>query len=116
MVESNSTAADGDLDRTFAALSDPTRRAILGRLCEGPATVGEVAAPFPMSLNGISKHVRVLERAGLVTRTVRGREHRLELRALPLRDARDWTARYREFWEARLDALERHINARKEKK
>ncbi len=97
------------LDLTFAALSDPTRRAILARLREGPATVGEVAEPFPMSLNGISKHVQVLERAGLVKREVRGREHRLHLRAEPLRTASDWTAHYREFWEGRIDALERFV-------
>ena len=97
------------LDRTFSALSDPTRRAILARLAEGSATVGEVAAPFEMSLNGISKHVQVLERAGLVEREVRGREHRLHLRAEPLREASDWTSHYREFWEGRIDALERML-------
>lgn len=95
------------LDRTFGALSDPTRRAILARLAEGSATVGEVAEPFEMSLNGISKHVQVLERAGLVERVVTGREHRLHLRAEPLRAASDWTAHYRAFWEGRIDALER---------
>lgn len=101
------------LDRTFSAIADPTRRAILSRLSEGPATVGEVAQPFDMSLNGISKHVQVLERAGLVAREVRGREHRLHLRADPLRAASDWTARYRAFWEGRLDALERFVTRKK---
>ncbi len=100
------------LDRTFAALSDPTRRAILALLRDGPATVGQVAEPFPMSLNGISKHVQVLERAGLVEREVRGREHRLYLRAEPLRAASDWTTHYREFWEGRIDALERFVSNR----
>ena len=95
------------LDRTFAALSDPPRRAILARLAEGSATVGEVAKPFEMSLNGISKHVQVLERAGLVERVVMGREHRLHLRAEPLRAASDWTTHYRAFWEGRMDALTR---------
>ena len=104
------------LDRTFAALSDPTRRAILARLRDGPATVGEVAEPFPMSLNGISKHVQVLERAGLVEREVKGREHRLYLRAEPLRAASDWTTRYREFWEERIDALERYISKQSSKR
>ena len=100
------------LDRTFAALADPTRRAILSRLRAGPATVGEVAEPFPMSLNGVSKHVQVLERAGLVEREVSGREHRLHLRAEPLRAASDWTTHYREFWEGRIDALERFVEKR----
>ena len=101
------------LDRTFAAIADPTRRAILSRLSEGSATVGEVAEPFEMSLNGISKHVQVLERAGLVAREVRGREHRLHLRADPLRAASDWTARYRAFWEGRIDALERFVTRKR---
>ena len=107
MVELES--AGPTLDRTFAALADPTRRAILSRLREGPATVGEVADPFAMSLNGISKHIRVLERAGLVAREVRGREHRLHLRAEPLRAASSWTEHYRKFWEERMDALERLV-------
>lgn len=97
------------LDRTFAALADPTRRAILERLREGPSTVGVVAEPFEVSLNAVSKHVRVLEEAGLVRREVRGREHHLHLDASPLRSAVAWTTRYRAFWERRLDALERHL-------
>lgn len=97
------------LDRTFAALADPTRRAILGRLRRGPATVGEVAAPFEISLNGVSKHVRVLEAAGLVVRNIEGREHNLSLRADPLRKVARYTAGYADFWEGRLDALERHL-------
>ena len=97
------------LDQTFAALSDPTRRAILTRLESGPATVSEVAAPFEMSLYGVSKHVRVLERAGLVRREVHGREHHLHLRAAPLAQVAEFSERYRAFWEVRLDALAVHL-------
>lgn len=94
------------LDRTFAALSDPTRRAILGRLRETPSTVTGIAEPFDMSLNAVSKHLRVLERAGLIRREVRGREHYCALEAAPLRRAAEWMEAYRTFWERRLDALE----------
>jgi len=94
------------LDRVYAAISDPTRRGILAELRKGEANVCALAERFPMSLNGVSKHLKVLERAGLVERTVRGREHRLRLRAAPLRQAADWLQHYQAFWEARLDALE----------
>ena len=100
------------LDRTFAALADPTRRALLARLRKGPATVGQVAEPIDMSLYGVSKHVKVLERAGLVEREVRGREHYLHLRADNLERAAEFTERYRAFWEARLDALAAHVEKR----
>ena len=105
--------ADAALDRTFQALADPTRRAILSRLAEGSATVGEIAEPFAMSLAAVSKHVRVLERAGLLARDVRGREHHCELAPEPLRAASAWTEAYRAFWEDRLDALERHLTRRR---
>ncbi len=94
------------LDRTFAALSDPTRRAILSRLRAGPCTVSTLAEPFDISLAAVSKHLRALERAGLVARAVEGREHHLSLDANPLRAAAEWTAEYRDFWSDRLDALE----------
>jgi DNA-binding transcriptional ArsR family regulator len=97
---------DHRLDLIYAAIADPTRRAILRRLARGDANVGDLAGRFPISFNGVSKHVKVLERAGLVARSVRGREHLLRLRAAPLRDAAEWLAHYRGFWEARLDALE----------
>ncbi|MDJ0785498.1 MAG: metalloregulator ArsR/SmtB family transcription factor [Myxococcota bacterium] len=100
---------DAALDRTLGALADPTRRAIVAGLRRGPATVSEVARPFPISLYGVSKHVRVLERAGLVHREVRGREHHLSLRAEPLRALSDWLDGYAAFWEERLDALEREL-------
>ena len=96
-------------DRTFRALADPTRRAIVARLSRGEATLGELADPFEISLAAVSKHLRVLERAGLVEREVRGREHRLRLRAAPLREAAAFADSYRAFWEERLDALESFV-------
>jgi len=93
------------LTRTFAALADPTRRAILARLRRGSLRVTEIAEPFDMSLNAVSKHLKLLERARLVRREVRGREHYCSLDARPLGEATDYTASYREFWEARLVAL-----------
>lgn len=95
------------LDRVYAAIADPTRRAILAQLAGGQINVGDLAARFPISLNGVSKHVKVLERAGLVRREILGREHQLQLRTEPLREAEEWFQRYRAFWTARLDALER---------
>jgi len=94
------------LNRVYAAVADPTRRDILAALSEGETNVGGLAARFPISFNGVSKHVKILERAGLVKRTIRGREHRLRLRAAPLREAAGWFQHYRAFWEYRLDALE----------
>ncbi len=98
--------ATDQLDRTFAALADPTRRAILARLATGEASVTELAEPFEMSLPAVSKHLKVLERAGLVRRRVQGREHVLRLEPGPLREASRWLEHYRTFWDARLDALE----------
>jgi DNA-binding transcriptional ArsR family regulator len=100
------------LNATFAALADPTRRDILARLALSDATVGDLAAPYDMSLNATSKHLRVLENAGLVTRRVEGRVHHISLNAGPLRTASEWLDIYRAFWENRLDALE-HFLARK---
>jgi DNA-binding transcriptional ArsR family regulator len=94
------------LDQVYDAIADPTRRAILGMLAEGETNVGGLAGRFPMSLNGVSKHVKVLERAGLVERTIQGREHRLRLNAEPLREAAMWLEHYRAFWGTRLEALE----------
>ena len=93
------------LDTTFAALADPTRRAILRHQAAAESTVTELATPFDMSLQAVSKHLQVLERAGLVRRTVTGRVHRCRIEAAPLRDAVTWMERYRRFWEQRLDAL-----------
>ncbi|HEX9162703.1 MAG TPA: metalloregulator ArsR/SmtB family transcription factor [Thermoanaerobaculia bacterium] len=94
------------LDAVYAAIADPTRRAILSVLSSGDVNVGDLAERFPISFNGVSKHVKVLERAGLVERTIRGREHRLRLNAKPLRDAARWLEHYRAFWDLRLDQLE----------
>ncbi len=105
MVEYN----DAALDATLAAMADPTRRAILARLCEGEARVTEIAAPFDMSLNAVSKHVKVLEGAGLVRREVRGREHWLSFEGEPLNEAGAWIEHYRKFWEERLDGLAKFL-------
>src|SRR6185436_4262622 len=94
------------LDHVYGALADPTRREILAILADGETNVGSLAERFPISLNGVSKHVKVLERAGLVERTVQGREHRLRLNAEPLREASMWLEHYRAFWDSRLAALE----------
>ncbi len=107
---------DTELDRTLAALADPTRRAILARLTEGDARVTEVAAPFEMSLNAVSKHLKVLEGAGLVRRDVRGRDHWLSFDGAPLTAASDWIDHYRRFWEGRLDALARFLRDNKANK
>jgi len=100
------SAAASGLDQVFHALADPTRRAMLGKLTEGECRIGELAAPFAMSLAAASKHVRVLEQAGLVRRRVEGRVHHCGLEAGPLRDAQAWLAHYQRFWTARLDTLE----------
>src|SRR6478736_2306384 len=94
------------LDGVFNALSDPTRRAILARLSGSEARVTDIAAGFPISLNSVSKHLRMLERAGLVVRTVHGREHHLSLNAEPLDAAAQWIEHHRQFWEESLAALE----------
>ena len=103
------TAADERLDRVFGALADPTRRAILERLADGEASVTELAEPFDMSLPAISKHLKVLERAGLI---VRGREAQwrpARLEAGPLKEAAEWAQQYRRFWEERYDRLDEYL-------
>jgi DNA-binding transcriptional ArsR family regulator len=104
------------LDGVFNALCDPTRRAILARLTDADARVTDIAADFPISLNSISKHIRMLERAGLVRRTVSGREHVLSLNAEPLSEAAEWIERYRRFWEGRLAALDAYVTGTKRKR
>ena len=101
------------LDQVFGALADPTRRAILGRLGRRPARVTDIARGFPISLNSVSKHLQVLERAGLVRREVRGREHVCSFNAQPLREATGWMEEVRSFWETRLDALERRLASKR---
>jgi len=93
------------LDATFAALADPTRRRILEHLAKGKRRVTDLAAPFSISLPAVSRHLRVLEGARLLTRHRRGREHCLELRSGPLKDAIRWIEQYRKFWEGSLEAL-----------
>ena len=97
----------------FGAIADPTRRAILQQLGQNPARVTDIARNFPVSLNAISKHIIVLQQAGLVRQEVRGRDRICSLNAQPLRDASLWIEEMRGFWEQRLDALERHITKRR---
>jgi DNA-binding transcriptional ArsR family regulator len=105
---------DDTLDRVFGALADPTRRAILDRLTGGEATVGELAEPFAMSRPAISKHLDVLERAGLVHRVPDGRINRCVMDGEPLRDASAWVERYRRYWEGQLEALARYLEPEEE--
>jgi len=100
-----------DLDNTLIALADGTRREILQRLAGGPARVTEIAAPFDISLNSVSKHIRILERAGLVRRRVEGRDHYLSLDPEPLDAAAAWMKRERATWTSRLDRLEAALRA-----
>jgi len=97
------------LDATFAALADPTRRRLLEKLSSGQARVTDLAEPFSMSLPAVSKHLRVLEKAGLLERRRIGREFHLELNAQPMQDALRWIAHYRRFWEGSLDALAEYL-------
>lgn len=95
-----------ELNAVFHALADPTRRAMLGRLAGGPRSIGELATPHKMTFAGASKHVRVLEKAGLLRREIVGRTHWCHLEALRLKEARDWIDRYERFWTSRLDILD----------
>ena len=103
------------LDRSFSVLADSTRRAILSTLAQGPATVQEVAEPFPMSAPAVSRHLKVLERAGLVTRTTRAQWRTLSLQPEPLDEVSAWLEQQRRDWNLRLDALEQHLETMKEK-
>jgi DNA-binding transcriptional ArsR family regulator len=99
------------LDTVFSALADPTRRSILRGLMGGSAPVGRIAEPFCVSAPAVSRHLRVLEGAGLIRRTKRGRIHEIELKAEPLRKAADWLDIYRRHWESSLDALARYLES-----
>ena len=99
-------SSPGQLDMTFAALADPTRRAILARLAGGEASVNELAAPFSMSQPAISRHLRVLERAGLISRGKDAQRRPRRLEAAPLAEANEWLERYREYWEANFRSLD----------
>lgn len=102
-------------EAVWIALSDPTRRAIVEQLTRGPTRVTDLAAPFDMSLNAVSKHIKVLEAAQLVRRTRQGREHTLELDPAPLRDVARWAAEIERFWSARLDRIEQFFEEKKRK-
>jgi DNA-binding transcriptional ArsR family regulator len=97
------------LSATFSALADPTRRAILARLASGETSVTELAKPFEMSLPAVTKHLKVLERAGLITRSRAAQWRPCRLEAKPLQDISDWVEQYRQFWEQRLDRLEEYL-------
>jgi DNA-binding transcriptional ArsR family regulator len=102
-----------NLTNVLGAVSHPSRRAILQRLAQGPARVTEIAEPFDMSLNAVSKHLKVLEAAGLIRREVVGREHVIEFRAAPLREIASWVAEYERFWTRQLDGLEAHFKSKR---
>jgi DNA-binding transcriptional ArsR family regulator len=104
------------LSTTFAALADPTRRAILTRLAEGQATVNELAEPFPITVQAVSKHLRVLERAGLITRGKSAQLRPSRIQAVPLKDAVEWIEQYRGFWEGSFDRLERRVRDKKRRR
>ncbi len=104
------------LDRTFSALADPTRRRILAQLAKGEECVTDLARPHAMSLAAVSKHLIVLEKAGLVKRRRNGRVHSLALEAKPMKDALAWIDRYRTFWEGNLDQLEKYLDQLQSKK
>ena len=97
------------LSSTFAALADPTRRAIMARLAEGEATVNELAEPFPITLQGVSKHLKVLERAGLIARGRSAQLRPSRLQGEALKEAADWLAEYRRFWDESFDRLDEHL-------
>lgn len=106
---------DDELSRTFEALAAPTRRAIVARLSRGPATVGELAAPFDLSLPAVSRHLKVLEAAGLIRRERRAQWRRCHLEPGPLVEAGRWIEQHRAFWQARFDALARYLETVKKK-
>ncbi|HEX4824032.1 MAG TPA: metalloregulator ArsR/SmtB family transcription factor [Candidatus Polarisedimenticolaceae bacterium] len=103
-------------ESAWIALADPTRRAIVERLTRGPTRVTDIAAPFDMTLNAVSKHIKVLEAAGLVRRTRQGREHTIELDPQPLREVTHWASRMERFWTERLDRIERFFEEKRKRK
>jgi DNA-binding transcriptional ArsR family regulator len=108
--------SENDLDRTFAALADPIRREILGRLSQGQASVSELARPFSISLPAVMKHLNYLERAGLVSGEKKGRVHQFHLVAAPMQDAAEWIAAYKRFWGKKLDSLARYLEKKQDVK
>jgi len=115
-VKSTKYSAERRLDLVFRALGDQTRRALLARLARRPAMVTELAEPFAMSLPAVSRHIRVLEGAGLVVRNVDGRVHRCSLGTRPLKSVEAWLRTYRHFWEGSLEALARYVASGEKKK
>jgi DNA-binding transcriptional ArsR family regulator len=109
-MRTSTATQPADLDRVFAAIADPTRRDILSRLLSGPATVTELARPFAMSLPAVSKHLRVLERAGLMERRVEGRVHHCQVVPGALEAAENWLLQRHRFWDQRLAALRDHVD------
>lgn len=109
MAPVSATLEDDRLDETFAALANPTRRAILARLAEGEASVNELATPFDMSLPAISRHIKVLEHAGLITRGRRAQFRPCAIDATPLAEVADWTAQYRHIWDERFDRMDAYV-------
>lgn len=103
------------LDLVFGAVADATRRSMLDRLRDGPLTVTELARPYPMSLNAVSKHVKTLERAGLIRRAVSGREHFCQLDASRFDEAMNWMSYYSGFWNDRMNALEKHLTDKRKR-
>jgi DNA-binding transcriptional ArsR family regulator len=112
--EVNGAVAVDQLSTTFAALADPTRRAILARLADGEATVNQLAEPFAVSMQAISKHLKVLEHAGLITRGRTAQLRPSRLQGAPLKDAADWLERYRRFWEGSFDRPGEHLQEAQE--
>jgi DNA-binding transcriptional ArsR family regulator len=111
----NLSGGEGQLDLIFRALGHQTRRALLRRLAERPAMVTELAQPFAMSLPAVSRHIRVLEKAGLVARAIDGRVHHCSLSATPLKDVEKWLNQYRRFWEGTLNSLARYVEDESER-
>jgi DNA-binding transcriptional ArsR family regulator len=97
------------MDAVFIALADPTRRGMITRLSKGPASIGELGRPYDITKPAITKHVKILERAGLISRKKDGRVHRCKLNPKPMEQAEDWIEKHRKFWEASLDALARYV-------
>ena len=102
-------ALNDTLSAVFSALSDPTRRAMLARLSQGEASVNELAAPFKMSLPAVSKHIKVLEKAGLLTKTINAQQRPCKIDGVQLKQAVDWIAQYKQLWEGRLDRLDAYL-------
>ncbi len=114
-IVTRAAAREKLLDLLFSAVADPTRRSMLDRLRTGSLSVTELARPYPISLNAASKHIKTLERAGLIHRTIHGREHSCRLNTARFDEALHWMSHYSEFWTSRLDALESHVIAKRKR-